>query len=127
MSERAVYVYVAGPLSDMPAQYLANVSNMSRVCRELAEDGYTPINPAGDMLEGLMSGEAWPLSLYQGRSMNLLRLLAGRDDACLYVFNDTHADGRTSGGVAGEVDEAERLSIPTFITRYAMDRWRAGL
>jgi hypothetical protein len=48
-----MYVYVAGPLSDLPPQYLANVARMTQVSRSLAEAGYITINPAADMLEGL--------------------------------------------------------------------------
>ena len=127
MSERAVYVYVAGPLSDMPAQYLANVSNMCRASRELMEAGYVTINPAADLLDGIMSDRPLTIQQYQERSMWLLRLLAPPVHGALYVVNSMHADGRTSGGVRAEIREAERLRIPVFYSGGPLKRWRAGL
>ena len=63
MSDELFLVYIAGPLSDMPPQYLANVSRMSDMSRLLTERGFTTINPAADMLEGLMGAKPWPLEL----------------------------------------------------------------
>ena len=118
-----MYVYVAGPLSDLPPQYLANVARMTKMSRSLAEAGYITINPAADMLEGLMSPAPWPLSLYQSRSMGLLRLLEGRRGA-LYVVSDRHADGRFSAGVTAEIAEAKRRHIPIVWTRKDLDELR---
>ena len=118
-----MYVYVAGPLSDLPPQYLANVARMTQVSRSLAESGYITINPAADMLEGLMSPAPWPLSLYHSRSMGLLRLLEGRRGA-LYVVSVRHADGTISGGVTAEIAEAFRLRIPVVWTREELDELR---
>lgn len=110
------YVYVAGPLSDIPPQYLANVARLSLESRCLAEQGYVTINPAADMLEGLVGLSAWPLGLYQERSIALLRLLQHVDGA-LYVVTASHADGRPSAGVQAEVDEARALRIPVAFSR----------
>jgi len=118
-----MYVYVAGPLSELPPQYLANVARMTKMSRSLAEAGYITINPAADMLEGLSSPAPWSLSLYQSRSMGLLRLLEGRRGA-LYVVNYWHADGRLSAGVTAEIAEAKRLCIPTVWTREDLDELR---
>jgi hypothetical protein len=120
------YIYVAGPLSDYPAQYLANVSRMTLESRLLAEAGYVPINPAADLLEGLLGVSAWPLERYQERSMDLMRLLE-HVNGCVYVTSTAHADGRESTGVAGEVAEAKRLGIPVFYSRLQLDSWRRSL
>lgn len=110
------YVYLAAPLSDMPAQYLANVALMSRRSRELMVAGFIPINPACDMLEGLMSDEALPLDLYHSRSMALLKLLQGRKRAALFVIRTQHQDGRLSNGVKDEIDNALDWGIPVVAT-----------
>ena len=124
MTEDA-YVYVAGPLSDSPPEYLANVARMSRAARRLARLGFVPINPAADLVEGLV--DQWVLSVedYQARSMSLLRLLAGRR-GCLYVTGRVHDDGRESAGVAAEIAEAGRLGIPLFESEVDLLRWRHG-
>lgn len=109
---KPLYVYVAGPLSGSPGEYLANVSAMTKYARQLIEEGSCPINPAADLLEGLISGRPMPTAQYQLRSMHLLRLLEGRTDAALHVLAMLHRDGTPSAGVLAEVDEAERLGIP---------------
>lgn len=119
------YVYIAHPLSDLPPQYLANVATVCLVARDLMKYGFTPINPAADLLEGIVGAEPLPLELYQERSLNLLRLLAGRR-AALYVLGDRHADGRGSKGVAGEVAEAIRLGIPRAYLFRTLLELRAG-
>jgi hypothetical protein len=118
------YVYVAGPLSDYPAQYLANVRMMSLVSRKLIDAGYTTINPAGDMLDGLMSTTPLTIEQYQQRSMDLLRLLKGQPRAALYVLSGIHADGRLSRGVAAEVEQADVWGIPIARTVDELDALR---
>ena len=92
-------VYVAGPLSDPPPEYLVNVARMSRAARRMTRLGLVPIN--------------------------LLRLLAGRR-GCLYVIARVHDDGREIAGVAAEIAEAKRLGIPVFESQAALDEWRAS-
>jgi hypothetical protein len=106
------YVYVAGPLSGYPGDYLANVARMSRYSRQLIEAGDCPINPAADILEGLASARPLTIAQYHARSMDLLRLLAGRDDAEMHVLSLSHRDGVISDGVLDEVGECGRLGIP---------------
>ena len=118
------YVYLASPLTDLPAQYLANVATMSRLSRELMLDGYVPINPSCDLLEGLMGVEALDLELYHSRSMALLELLKGRRRAAVYVIQVLHADGRRSSGVLDEMANADTWGIPVVTSRVALDRWR---
>jgi hypothetical protein len=108
------YVYVAGRLSGDPPTYLANLAEMCAASRKLMDMGLTPINPGADALEGLMSGEVMDKARYQERSMDLLRLLAERDDAVLLVVNALHRDGAPSGGTAREIQEARRLGVPVF-------------
>jgi len=110
-------IYIAGPLSDMPAQYLANVSRMASEARWCMEQGWVPINPAADLIEGLMSGEALPLEAYQRRSLELLRLAALAEHRAIYVTELNHADGRESIGVRAEIDEAVRLDVPIAFSR----------
>ena len=105
------YVYVAGRLSGDPPTYLANLAEMCAASRRLMDMGLTPINPGADMLEGLMSGEVMDKARYQERSLNLLRLLEGKN-AALLVVNARHRDGTESGGTRREIEEAERLGIP---------------
>ena len=119
------YVYVAGPLSDMPPQYLANVARLTELSRELVECGYVTICPAADMLEGMRGNDPWPLARYQDRSLALLRLLAGHR-AALYVDRAAHADGRLSGGVAAEVKLADKLGIPVVASRDELRELRAA-
>ena len=118
------YVYLAAPLTDLPAQYLANVATMSRMSRDLMRAGYIPINPAADMLEGLMSDEALTIDLYQSRSMALLELLRGCRRAALFVIRLQHADGRPSTGVRDEIANAQAWGIPVVTTRPELARLR---
>ena len=106
------YVYVAGPMSGPPDQYLAAAHRMSAYCRMLMEKGLCPINPAGDLLEGIVSGNVLSGYGYKERSMDLLRLLAGREDSELHVLGMMRWDGSVADGVCAEIDEAERLLIP---------------
>lgn len=121
------YVYVAGRLSGDPGEYLANVAALALVSRRLLEAGYCPVNPAADALEGLASLEALPVVCYQRRSLELLRLLAPAvPAAALLVTSTHHRDGRISGGVAGEIAEAERLGIPIVHDIEALNELRRG-
>ena len=106
------YIYVAAPMTGDPSEYLANVSRMTAYSRHLAETGRCPINPAGDLLEGLASSVPLGDATYKRRSMDLLRLLEGRGDAAMHVLATEHRDGRRSFGVAAEIEEAESLCIP---------------
>lgn len=111
----AFWVYVAGRLSGHPGQYLANVHELSATSRRLMEEGYCPVNPAGDLLEGLMRGEALPVPAYQARSLQLLELLAapaGEGRAALLLVEAFHPDGSPSAGVAREVEFCHRRGIP---------------
>jgi hypothetical protein len=109
----ATYVYIAGRLSGDPPSYLANVHEFCATARTLIDLGYCPINPAADMLEGIMSGVVMGTDVYQQRSLDLLRLLPGQD-ACVLVIAAYHLDGRPSLGTAREVAEAARLGIPVY-------------
>jgi len=111
MSARMMYVYVAGPLSDMPPAYLANVAAMTAMSRKLIELEFCPVNPAADALEGLMSAAPLTLKQYQRRSMDLLRLLAGKP-AAVFVVATLHRNGSVSAGVQAEIVAAKNLGIP---------------
>ena len=128
MSSRLMYVYVAGPLSDMPPQYLANVAAMTAMSRQLIELEFCPINPAADMLEGLMAAAPLTLEQYQRRSMDLLRLLGAleRGRAAVFVVASKHRNGSVSGGVAAEIVEAEKLGIPVVHGLVELLALRAG-
>jgi hypothetical protein len=108
---RTFYVYVANRLSGDPGQYLANLREMSAMSRALMEAGFVPLTPGGDFLEGLVSPEPMPVSAYQRRALDLLRLLAGRR-AALLVVNAAHRNGRRSEGVHVEISTAMELGIP---------------
>ena len=114
MSAGAFYVYIAGPLSDMPPQYLANVAAMTALSRTLIELEFCPINPAADMLEGLMAAAPLTLEQYQRRSMDLLRLLGAleRGRAAVFVLAALHRNGSVSSGVQAEIVTAKNLGIP---------------
>lgn len=107
-----LYVFVSGPLSGSPDEYLANVARMCTVSRQLMEMGYTTINPAADLLEGVVSEHVPPVDAYRERSLRLLELVARADFGCLYVISRRHRDGRTSVGVAAEIARALELDIP---------------
>lgn len=115
-ARRDFYVYVANRLSGHPGEYLANVCELSRACRRLMEAGYIVVNPAGDMLEGLMSEEPLPVAAYQRRSLGLLRLciraLHAGERAALLIVNAKHRDGSRSGGVGDEIRLAEEYGLP---------------
>lgn len=109
------WVYVAGRLSGDPGLYLANVAEMSRTSRRLMELDFCPINPAADLVEGLMSPEPLPVAAYQRRSLQLLELLsaaAADSRAALLVLSYYHPDGRPSAGVATEVAFCKQHGIP---------------
>lgn len=99
-------------MSGPPSQYLAAINRMSTYCRHLIDHGVCPINPAGDLLEGLVSGLALSGQRYKDRSLDLLRLLTGRDDAEVHVLGTQRWDGSVADGVVAEIDEAKRLGIP---------------
>lgn len=112
---RPFYVYLAGCLSGAPGEYLANVHRLCARSHELGKMGYTVINPAADLLEGLTCGDVQDVEAYQLRSLNLLRLMQGAR-AAVYLDSTHRADGSISAGVARERREAERLSIPVVTT-----------
>lgn len=109
------YVYLAGPMSGYPSEYLANCAALSARSRELIDLELCPINPAGDLLEGIISAVPLAGAAYKRRSMELLRLLEGRPAAVL-VLALRHRNGSVSSGVADELREAERLGIPVVYT-----------
>jgi len=106
------YVYVAGPLSGPPDQYLAAARHMTAYCVYLISNGICPINPAGDLLEGLVASKPISGTEFKERSLDLLRLLTGRNDAEVHVLGVERWDGSVSSGVVAEIEEAERLEIP---------------
>jgi len=106
------YVFVAAPMSGPPNEYLANCSRMSQYSRSLIDQGVCPINPAADMIEGLMRSKPLTDEQYKLRSMELLRLLEGRLDAQMHVLTTGRRGGQVSSGVADEIVEARRLDIP---------------
>ena len=111
-TDSTMYVYVAAPMSGNPSEYLANVARMNAYSRHLIDTGHCPINPASDMAEGLASTTPMSDSAYKIRSMNLLRLLFGREDAVMHVLATEHRDGRKSTGVAAEMQEAGSFGLP---------------
>lgn len=119
------YVYVAGPITGWPAAYLANVARMSAYSRQFMDLGLCPINPAGDLLEGLASQAPLSDAAYKRRSMDLLRLLEGRP-AALFVIATQHRSGIISSGVTAEIAEAKRLHIPVVYDVGALLAVRAG-
>lgn len=106
------YVYIAAPMSGDPSTYLANVARMASYSRHLIDAGACTLNPAGDILEGLARPVPMGDDLYKRRSMDMLRLLAGRGDAAMHVLATEHRDGSTAAGVAAEITEAQLLGIP---------------
>jgi hypothetical protein len=114
VTDRAFYVYIAGPMSGYPAEYLANCARMSAFSRQFMDLGLCPINPAGDLLEGLASQTPLLDEEYKRRSMDLLRLLGAleRGRAAVFVISNKHRNGSISSGVADEIAEAEKLGIP---------------
>jgi len=110
MSE-TFYVFISGPMSELPSGYLACCSEMSAYARRFMEMGMCPINPAGDLLEGLVSPTPLEASQYRRRSMELLRLLAGKP-AAVFVISPLHHDDTIAGGVVDEIHEAVMLGIP---------------
>lgn len=122
----AFYVYVANRLSGHPGEYLANLHEMSVASRALMETGYVPVNPGGDMLDGLMSGVVLDTAHYQSRSLDILRLLAHVPRRALYVLHTKHRDGSPSGGVLAEMRECERLGIPVVFSPEELARLRGS-
>jgi len=112
LKESPFFIYIAGPLSDFPPQYLSHVSRMSREARWCMEQGWVPFNPAADLIEGLMSVKLLPESVYQKRSMDMLRLIARAEKRAIYVVGDRHYNGALSHGVFKEMVEARHLGIP---------------
>jgi hypothetical protein len=119
------YVYIICPMTGYPGDYLASCAEMSRYARQFIELGMCPINPAGDMLEGLASPVPLADSKYKRRSMDLLRLLEGRP-AAVFVVATKHRDGIISSGVADEITESGRLGIPVTYDVGSLLAVRAG-
>lgn len=122
---RPFYVYVAGCLSGMPGEYLANVHRLCARAHELGKMGFCVINPAADIIEGLTCGDAQDVEAYQLRSLNLLRLLQGAR-AAVFIDSTHRADGSISGGVARERREALELGIPVVTTTRELCDLRGG-
>lgn len=106
-------VYIAGPMSDYPAQYLHHCGDMIGTWLELANLGFSPYCPAQDLLLGLVWGATMSdpptVAAYRRWSMDWLEA----SDALL-VVGTHHVDGRLSTGVAEEIRRAEYLHIPIF-------------
>ena len=111
MTEPPFYVYLAGPMSSYPADYLASCARMSTYSRQLMDLEICTINPAGDLLEGLASQIPLTDAQYKRRSLDLLRLLEGKP-AAVFVIALKNRSGTISSGVADEIAEATRLGIP---------------
>jgi len=111
MSASTFYVFISGPMSEYPSGYLACCSEMSAYARKFMEMGMCPINPAGDMLEGLVSPVPLDGQRFKRRSMELLRLLEGKP-AAVFVISPLHHDDTIAGGVVDEIHEAVMLGIP---------------
>lgn len=101
-------VYVAHRMAGPEVQYLAHVAKMAQVTRRLYEGGYSPYNPAGDILVGLSSPTPLPVAHYKRVSM-----------AWLYVSEVLLVVGDISTGVRDEITEAEACDIPVVF----MDEW----
>lgn len=125
MTEPTMYVFICGPLSDYPSQYLANVAAMTKWSRHFVELDLCPLNPAADIVEGLISTAPLSLEQYQKRSLDLLRLLEGRP-AAVFVVATKHRNGSISSGVADEIAEATRLGIPVVYDVGSLLAVRAG-
>lgn len=119
------YVFVSGPMSEYPSGYLACCSEMSAYSRRFLEMGMCPINPAGDMLEGLVSPVPLDGQRFKRRSMELLSLLEGRH-AAVFVISTWHHDGSLATGVIDEAQEARRLDIPVVYDVDELVKVRAG-
>ena len=111
MSAAPFYVYIICPMTGYPSDYLASCAEMSRYSRQFIELGLCPINPAGDLLEGLISPVPLADSEYKRRSMELLQLLEGKH-AAVFVVATRYRDGRISSGAVNELTETYRLGIP---------------
>ncbi|HAM58776.1 MAG TPA: hypothetical protein DCQ64_26540 [Candidatus Rokubacteria bacterium] len=111
---RVFYVYVAGPMSGQPSEYLANCCRMSAFSRHFMDLDLCPINPAGDIMEGLASQTPLSDRAYKRRSMELLQLLGALEPgrAAVFVIDTKHRNGSVSSGVAAEIAEADMLGIP---------------
>lgn len=125
MSEPAFYVYIASPMSGYPSEYLANCARMSAVSRQFVDIGMCPINAAGDMLEGLASPTPLTDEAFKRRSMDLLRLLAGKP-AAVFVVATLHRNGSVSAGVQAEIVEADKLGVPVVHSLGELLALRAG-
>ena len=114
MNGRPLYVYVCAPMTGMPGEYLANCNQMSLLSRQLIDLELCPINPAGDLLEGIVSSTPLSDAAYKRRSMELLQLLGllPKGQAAVYVVATKHRNGSVSAGVSAEIVEAMSLKIP---------------
>jgi len=124
-NEGTFYVFVSGPMSEYPSGYLACCAQMSTYARRFIELGMCPINPAGDLLEGLVSPVPLDGQRFKRRSMELLRLLEGKP-AAVFVISTWHHDGSLAEGVQDEIAEAKRLGIPVAYDVDSLLQVRAG-
>lgn len=118
------YVYLCHPITGLPSEYLANVAAISAFSCELMMNGFCPINPAADLLEGLMSQEPLPIESYHRRAMELLGLLRGQSRAALYVMRRKRLDGSLASGVTEEIEQAIKWAIPVVCTRTELEQMR---
>lgn len=109
-----VRVYIAGPLSGPPVEYLANCARMTDAARRLVELGYSPFNPAADLLLGLLRSEALPVAEYKRVSMAALE----SQDCVLVVGGTPH-----SPGVLAELGRADFIGLPVFTDMGSLHAW----
>lgn len=110
-TSRPLRVYIAGPLSDFPADYLNNCGKMISAWQDINAAGHAAYCPAADLLLGLSrgatNGQAYSVEQYRAWSMAWLDVAD-----VLVVIGWKHEDGRESEGVKAEVVAAEYAGIP---------------
>lgn len=107
-------VYIFGPMTGLPAEYLHNCGVMLRMWHEVTMLGMAAFCPAVDALLGMQHGsvagyEGAPLTIEQYR-LNSLKWLDVSD--VLYGQRRTRLDGSRSDGIEDELAHARHLGIP---------------
>ena len=110
---RTMRVYVAGKLNDDAVGYINNLRAMFFTAERVRKAGFAVFVPGLDFLMGVVIG-GWEYSDYFDNSQPWL----AASDA---VF--VGANWKTSAGTAREIEYAESLGIPVFLSREMLREW----
>jgi len=111
-------VYIAGPISDQ--DFVAGLQNLARFFHAettLIKHGFSPINPAADLIAALHAGD-FTYRDYLGKDEPLVK----RSDALLLLPGWSESMGATA-----EVSWALQADVPCFTSMSDLEEYRESL